>query len=77
MLEATTPVEPVQEKPAKRRAQEKPPIVDLRDPSLDINRELSNVEFNRRVLEESANTDHPMLERLRFERDVPATGQDP
>jgi polyphosphate kinase len=39
--------------------------LDLRAPSLYINRELSHIEFNRRVLGE-CEADHPLLERVKF-----------
>ncbi len=42
------------------------PVRELDDPSLYINRELSLVDFQRRVLEEAQDSRNPVLERLMF-----------
>ncbi len=39
---------------------------DLKDPSLYVNRELSWLGFNRRVLEEAMDPSQPVLERMKF-----------
>ena len=44
-----------------------PPVVqNLEDPALYINRELTWLEFNRRVLEEALDASVPLMERIKF-----------
>ena len=42
------------------------PSNELEQPDLYINRELSWIEFNRRVFEEAQDERHPLLERIKF-----------
>ncbi len=43
-----------------------PDFQDLHDPSLFLNRELSHLQFQRRVLEEARDPRNPLLERAKF-----------
>ena len=43
-----------------------PPPPDLDDPKLYVNRELSWLQFNARVLEEAEDVENPLLERVKF-----------
>ena len=64
---------PLRGTPATRKAPVKPPArakrppgYDLDDPALYLNRELTWLEFNRRVLDMAADDDTPLLERVKF-----------
>ncbi len=55
-----------QAKAAKSAAPRAKSVRDLSDPRLTMNRELSWLEFNQRVLEEAQDSTNPLLERLKF-----------
>ncbi len=57
---------PVLEHPAGEAVEPETPAFDLDDPSLYLNRELSWLEFNQRVLEEAKDPRNPLLERVKF-----------
>src|SRR5580704_1405720 len=52
--------------PSRKRSMQKESPVALADPALYINRELSWLEFNQRVLEEGQDSKNPLLERVKF-----------
>jgi len=65
MLEQILPDGPIQEVVAEEPATPLP-VPSLDDSSLYIHRELSQLQFNIRVLEQSLDESYPLLERLKF-----------
>lgn len=57
---------PKSKKKKSTKAVKEAPSIDLTDPALYFNRELSWLEFNRRVLQEAQDPSHPLLERVKF-----------
>jgi len=70
IAEAEATLAPAPKSPPKVAAKPAPrprkPRIDLDDPALYLNRELTWLEFNRRVLHEAADPRTPLLERVKF-----------
>ncbi len=65
MTESLTAIKSDGSKNGRSKQETKLQEINLADPSLYINRELSHIEFNRRVLQECY-AGHPLLERVKF-----------
>ena len=63
---AGTEPQPAAAVPAPSPKKKRVPHVDLDDPTLYLNRELTWLEFNRRVLYEAEDERTPLLERIKF-----------
>ena len=53
-------------KVSRKKAENNPPAIDFKKPEYYINRQLSLIEFNWRVLQQARDESIPLLERLRF-----------
>jgi polyphosphate kinase len=60
------PAAPQAKPPAAAEESAPAPVADLRDPALYINRQISWLSFNERVLNEALDPYWPLLERLKF-----------
>ena len=63
---ATTRAKPLLRVIAPRAVDKAIDPADLKNPALYINRELSWLEFNQRVLAQATDPSHPLLERVKF-----------
>jgi polyphosphate kinase len=63
---STTRTAPSKKAPARAARARQPKITNLDDPGLYLNRELTWLEFNRRVLHKTTDDATPLLERVKF-----------
>jgi polyphosphate kinase len=64
--ETSEPEAPVEPEPGSRETNHAHVPVSFDDPGLYLNRELSWLEFNNRVLQEALNESNPLLERVKY-----------